>query len=219
MRFGSGPDAIVREVRWYFTDRPFLNTPTVYHSRNWDAEHDGVDRGGPGEVIGTKRSWVNGVAPANECQGAKGTAEQWSGTDLTPLYHTPAWDAEAAAIPLRLGCQSAESHGGSSSSDCLLTVAVASVESHGGESFDVVGFALVTLSSEIVTSIETAAVLIAFGCPEHVPVTQDVRLVFAVSEVSTPVTGDDVRFVFAVSEVSASVVGDSIGFAFRVTDS
>jgi len=94
MRFGTGPDAPVKWVRWFFIDdgKP-LTVPTVYNSRNW-VDRCGQDQGGPGEVIGAKREWVNGQRPpANRCQGVKGSAEAWAGQNNPgdPQYLNPAW--------------------------------------------------------------------------------------------------------------------------------
>lgn len=64
-------------MRWYFTDKPFLEHPTVFCSRNWESEKpwDSIF----GEVAGAPRQWVNGKPPpAAGCDGPCGDDDDWA---------------------------------------------------------------------------------------------------------------------------------------------
>ncbi len=76
-------------IQWYFTDGPCIDTPTVFCSTNYYA--DGERPEPLGEVIGAKRTWVNGqkVGSADGSHQC-GTEDQWlHGSPLPPSPPIP----------------------------------------------------------------------------------------------------------------------------------
>jgi len=87
MRFPGAPTEEI-EIRWYETTKPFLKTPTVYNSLNWDNPHDARTHTA-GEVFGAPRPWCNGSGPGSTGPAPpQGDPAAWLGeTDSTsPMF-------------------------------------------------------------------------------------------------------------------------------------
>lgn len=68
-------------VRWYWTDLPPLDVPTVYGSQFWisEGEHSEFDDGTVGEVFGSEIPYRKGEAPAGVTGTPQGSADAWIG--------------------------------------------------------------------------------------------------------------------------------------------
>ena len=118
MRFGSGPDAIVARVRWFFTDATETVGPTVYGSHIWACDKKEwtaqTDQGLPGEVWGARRSRTPNVFYQSlglESGNPAGSREAWLGAigDGIPLFPCPGMrlvldaDLDAALVSVMTG--------------------------------------------------------------------------------------------------------------------
>jgi hypothetical protein len=75
MRFFADPSIPATQVRWQWTDRPWVPFPDSFTSSNWYSEYD---RGWPlGEDETRKRGWSNGAGPVAPGLPV-GTTSQWA---------------------------------------------------------------------------------------------------------------------------------------------
>lgn len=86
------------DVQWFFTDLPQIPFPTLFGSRNWDADN-GEWLPTLGEVPGELRLWKNGRRPGQFPGGhVCGTADQWlNGCLLADRLHDA--DLEPDGVP------------------------------------------------------------------------------------------------------------------------
>lgn len=99
MRF---PGVGVIGVRWYFTDKPYLDKPHVYGPWRWFRENDldsEIDDGQPGELRTYPWQFANGNAPRGlTCTGPRGTDAQWVGEQVEPLYPVGGYPPDVAEL-------------------------------------------------------------------------------------------------------------------------
>jgi hypothetical protein len=78
MRFRN---AGVVPVRWYWTDLPLIDRPTIYGSQFWIAEEErpDFDDGTLGEVFGSERPYRKGQAPVGVNGTLQGSEGAWMG--------------------------------------------------------------------------------------------------------------------------------------------
>lgn len=86
MRFFADSDEVT-VIRWYFTDGPYIEYPTVFTSRNWSNDweyHDSL-----GEQQGAVRTWKNGTIQSPPKTFLPfGNEQQWMGIG-TSIPDTP----------------------------------------------------------------------------------------------------------------------------------
>jgi len=103
MRFPGAPVELV-EVRWFETDKPFLDKSTVYNSLNWCEPRD-AKTFPAGEADGRPRPWVNGAQPGSIGPGPPlGSEDAWLGETAagSPMFEVgeACWFDFALAIAI-----------------------------------------------------------------------------------------------------------------------